>query len=234
MRARKREEATPPALELESELRSIRPPRRPEFAAALTARVRRQVGDRRGRPTRFGLAIALTVTIIASLASVGGLGYAASASERAAKAVRHVVVPATRSGRTVAHGTAAEGQYKATICHYSGSASSPWVQLTVGTSTVKGYLARGDFIVTPANPCPPRVRCSIGSIVGRSVAVSCNAGKSRAGKRWAILVRKTIVARGKVGKGGLYSTRFTVQTLLARGTKINFLVDGKTVATLRV
>ncbi len=64
--------------------------------------------------------------------------------------------------------------------------------------------------------------------------MSCNAGKSRVGRRWSILVRKTIVARGKVGKGGRYSTRFTVQTLLARRTKINFLVEGKTVATLRV
>ena len=212
----------------------MRPPRRPEFVAALSARVRGQVREPRGRPTRFGLAIALTLTIIASLASVGGLGYAASASERAAKAVRHVVAPVTKSRRAVAHGTAAQGQYKTTICHYSGSENRPWVQLTVSTSTLKGYLARGDFIITPANPCPPRVRCSIGSIVGRNIAVSCNAGKSRAGRRWAILVRKTIVARGKVGKGGRYSTRFTVQTLLARGTKINFLVEGKTVATLRV
>ncbi len=212
----------------------MRPPRRPEFTTSLGARVRAQVGEPRTRSLRFGLAVALTGAIVISLASVGELGYAASASKRAVEAVRHVVAPGTKTRRTVAHGTAAQSQYNVTICHYSGSAKSPWVQIAVSTSSVNGYLAQGDYIVTPANPCPPRVRCSIHSIIGRRVVMSCDAGKVRTGKRCAIAVRKTIVSSGKVGNDGRYFTRFTVPSLLTRGTIILFLVEGKPVATLRV
>ena len=83
-------------------------------------------------------------------------------------------------------------------------------------------------------PPPPRVRCAISTIVDRRIAISCNAGTARAGKPCSIALRRTIVARGKVGKDGRYFTRFTVPTLLTRGTMIFFLVEGKQVATLRV
>jgi hypothetical protein len=43
-----------------------------------------------------------------------------------------------------------------------------------------------------------------------------------------------VVARGKVGKNGKYVTRFTVPTLLTRGTMVIFLVNGKIFAALRV
>jgi hypothetical protein len=86
----------------------------------------------------------------------------------------------------------------------------------------------------PGKPLPPRVRCAISTIVDRRIAVSCNAGTARAGKPCSITLRRTIVARGKVGKDGRYFTRFTVPTLLTRGTTILFLVEGKIVATLRV
>ena len=86
----------------------------------------------------------------------------------------------------------------------------------------------------PGKPVPPRVRCAISTIVDRRVAVSCNAGKARAGKPCSIAVRKAIVARGKVGSDGRYFARFTLPSLLTRGTMIFFLVQGKTVATLCV
>ena len=212
----------------------MRPARRPEFTASLGARVREHVGEPRTRSLRFGLAVALTLAIVVSLASVGGLSYAASASKRAAQAVRHAVDLTPKSRRTVAHGTAAQSQYNVTICHYSGSAKSPWVHISVSTSTVKTYLTRGDYIVTPANLCPPRVRCSITTILGRQVGVACNAGPPRAGKRCSVQVKRTVVVRGTIGKDGRYSTRFTVPTLLTRGTTIIFLVEGKVVATLHV
>jgi len=86
----------------------------------------------------------------------------------------------------------------------------------------------------PGKPLPPRVRCAISTIVDRRIAISCNAGTARAGKPCSIALRRTIVARGKVGKDGRYFTRFTVPTLLTRGTMIFFLVEGKIVTTLRV
>jgi hypothetical protein len=86
----------------------------------------------------------------------------------------------------------------------------------------------------PGKPVLPRVRCAISTIVDRRIAVSCNAGKARAGKPCSITLRRTTVARGKVGNDGRYFTRFTVPSLLTRGTMIFFLVQGTTVATLRV
>ena len=87
----------------------------------------------------------------------------------------------------------------------------------------------------PPGPGPaPKAKCSISTIVNFRVAVSCNAGKAFAGKPCSLKVRTKIVARGKVGKDGRYATRFTVSTLLTRGTKIVFAVGGKTAATIRV
>jgi hypothetical protein len=91
------------------------------------------------------------------------------------------------------------------------------------------------FAAYPPGKGPaPKAKCSISTIVNRRVAVLCNAGAVRAGKRCAVRVKTVVVARGKVGKGGRYFAQFTVKTLLARGTRINFLVEGKTVASLRV
>ena len=104
------------------------------------------------------------------------------------------------------------------------------VLLVSATATAGSAFAAYPPIKGPA----PKAKCSISTIVNRRVAVLCNAGAVRAGKPCAVRVKTVIVARGKVGKGGRYFTRFTVKTLLARGTRINFLVEGKTVATLRV
>jgi hypothetical protein len=86
----------------------------------------------------------------------------------------------------------------------------------------------------PGGGTRPTAKCSISTIVNRRVAVSCNAGKRLAGRRCSLKIRASIVARGKVGKDGRYAARFTVPRLLTRGTKILFLVDGKTAATMRV
>src|SRR5437763_3115874 len=43
---------------------------------------------------RFAVAAALPLVIVVLLAAFGGLGYAASGTEQAASAVRHVVAPA--------------------------------------------------------------------------------------------------------------------------------------------
>src|SRR3990170_4914310 len=115
--------------DLESQLRALRSPRRPEFTAALGARVREQVGRAPSRSSlRYGLALALTVAIVASLAALGGLGYAASAGKRAAMAVGDTLAPPKRV-RTIARGTSAQAEYKVTICHRTGLRQKPWVQL---------------------------------------------------------------------------------------------------------
>jgi hypothetical protein len=87
----------------------------------------------------------------------------------------------------------------------------------------------------PGKPKPglPRATCRISTIVDRRVAISCNAGRARAGKRVAIQIGKKIVARGVVAKTGRYFGRFTLRTRLTRGTRIRILVAGKLVATIR-
>jgi hypothetical protein len=85
----------------------------------------------------------------------------------------------------------------------------------------------------PVPPKPPRARCAISTIVDRRVSIICNAGRLRARHRAAIRIGKTIVARGVVGRTGLYVARFRLRRRLVRGTLIRFLVDGKIVATIR-
>jgi hypothetical protein len=106
------------------------------------------------------------------------------------------------------------------------------IWLVSAAATVGSAL--GAYPPGPGKGSVPKAKCLISTIVGRRVAVLCNAGATRVGKRCSIRVRTVVVARGKVGKGGRYFARFTVKTLLARGTRINFVVEGKTVATLRV
>jgi hypothetical protein len=221
---------------LESDLRALRRPPRRTFSAALAVHVREQARRGRRRPLGVALAFALTGAIVVALAAVGGLGYAASASERTATAVGQAVFPAVKATRSVARLTPAQRQYQVTICHRTTTASRPWTQLSVGVASIKKYLARGDFVVTPSTPCPPlpRASCSITSILGRRVGILCSAGRVRAGKPCLLKVQKTVVARGLVAKNGKYSTKFSVRSPLARGTRIFFLVSGKTLTSVRV
>jgi hypothetical protein len=110
------------------------------------------------------------------------------------------------------------------------------LRLVVAAGVLAAFLAAGmaQAAYPPGGGSAPKAKCSISTIVNRRVAVSCNASKAQVGKRCSLKVRTSIVARGKVGKDGRYAARFTVAKLLTRGTKIFFLVEGKTAATVRV
>jgi hypothetical protein len=81
------------SLDLERELRSRRPTPDPQFLRMLSARVRpeRQPGTSRAR---LLVAAVLTVVMLVSLASVGGIGYAASGVRDVVKSVKHIGKPA--------------------------------------------------------------------------------------------------------------------------------------------
>jgi hypothetical protein len=93
--------------DLEAELRASRPEPSREFVHRLEARVRE---GRRSRAGSFRVAFvgAMTAGVLAALASVGGLGYAAtdvgSAMQKAKKVVKH-------HGVLIVHKSPARNQY---------------------------------------------------------------------------------------------------------------------------
>ena len=147
-------------LDIERELHANRPEPRAEFVRNVTGRLN---ADRPGRSfarLRVALAGTLATVILLALALTGGIGYAASAGKHAVKAVQGVVMPDKdpkgKKAKKVKHASPAQAQYKVTICHRTGSASKPWVSITVSSRALPRHMRHGDFIVTPARPCPPR------------------------------------------------------------------------------
>jgi hypothetical protein len=94
--------------DLESELRAARPEPRREFVNALEARVRQD-----GRATsrggfRIAFVGALTACMLFALASVGGLGYAASSLNDVAVTAKRIV---KKKGPKIIKKSAAKSQY---------------------------------------------------------------------------------------------------------------------------
>jgi hypothetical protein len=104
--------------ELGRELRASRPGLSDDFVDTLSERI--DAGGRRSRLyawSRLSFAAALTVLMLGTLASFGGLSYAASGTKQAVIAVKQVVAA---SRPQAAGNTAARDQYgpqKVTICH---------------------------------------------------------------------------------------------------------------------
>ena len=95
--------------ELEGELRRMRAEPRDEFVDRVSDRIR---GPRRVyRGVRVGLALALTIGLLAALAPVGGATYAGSAAANLVRAAAHAVVPTSTAGKA-AKNSPARDQYK--------------------------------------------------------------------------------------------------------------------------
>ena len=93
--------------DLEGELRAARPEPRREFVNALEARVR-QDGKRARGGFRVAFVGALTACMLFALASVGGLGYAASAAGDVAVTAKRIV---KKKGPKIIKKSAAKSQY---------------------------------------------------------------------------------------------------------------------------
>ena len=113
---------------LEAELRASRPEPSPELVDRLEMRVRTHGRDRRAGSFRVAFAGALAAGLLTALASVGGLGYAATGANQAvhsAKRVMHVHAVATLKQ------SAAQDQYR-----------KPKQKCRKGTHRVKGVCKR--------------------------------------------------------------------------------------------
>jgi hypothetical protein len=129
--------------DLGSELRANRPEPSSSFVHTLSGRI--AADGRRTRlrtASRLSFAGAITVLMLGTLVSFGGLGYAASSTKDAFVAVKKVVAP---SRPQAAGNTAAADQYhpqKVTICHNGHT-------ITISRSALPAHLRHGDTI----GPC---------------------------------------------------------------------------------
>jgi hypothetical protein len=54
--------------------------------------------------------------------------------------------------------SAAQYQYKVTVCHYTHSKTHPWVIINISKSALPAHLRKGDVVVaTGTTTCPPKV-----------------------------------------------------------------------------
>jgi hypothetical protein len=120
---RKRESAG-----LEAELRANRPEPSSELLYKLEARVREDGRRSRAGSFRIAFAGALAVGVLGALASVGGLGYAATGAGQAVEKATRVV---HQHGVTTLHKSAARDQY-----------SKPKAKCPKGKKRVRGKCKR--------------------------------------------------------------------------------------------
>jgi hypothetical protein len=94
---------------LEGELRRMRPEARDNFVASVMGRIS---GPRKAfSRARMGVAVVLTIVMVAALAPVGGATYLVRASSRVAAAAVHVVSAQSHTQRAAANSPASV-QYK--------------------------------------------------------------------------------------------------------------------------
>jgi len=118
--------------------------------------------------SRLSFAAAVTVLVLGSLASFGGVGYAASGANQAFTAVKQIVKP---SRPHVVRQTAAQDQYqpqKVTICHKGHT-------ITISRSALPAHLRHGDTI----GPCPAGGVAGAGANLGHNGSGNLGATQSR-------------------------------------------------------
>jgi hypothetical protein len=121
-------------IDLEHELRAGRPEPRPEFLAMIGERVAEGRSRTHGR-VRIAFGAALTAGMLAAVAAVGGVGFAASSVHKVAKSV--VRITHTSHPRVV-NGTSAANQYNrnVNVC-YKGKV------ITIKESQLPSFRAKG-------------------------------------------------------------------------------------------
>jgi hypothetical protein len=131
--------------DLERELRARRPEPRRELLDGIANKI---VGERRrsDRRLRLGVAVALSVGMLAALGSFGGLSYAANGVSHAMTAAVHAVVPTQANAPSVSY-SSATAQYKVAMCFHGHTLSvdSHAVNALKRAGAKEGACAGGAF-----------------------------------------------------------------------------------------
>lgn len=127
--------------DLEGELRAARPEPRPEFLHMVSERI----GERRKsyRRVRVSFASAVALGVLVAVASIGGIGYAASSAGHWVKAATAIVKP---HKPRVVHGSAASNQYPSArikVCRKGRVVSIPKGTARKGDRKVKSSARVG-------------------------------------------------------------------------------------------
>ena len=162
-------------LDVERELRSLRPQPREELVRALIARMHERARSRSRRyANRVALGSGVTALFVAALVPAGGLGYASGAASRAASAVKRTVTvsihdehpdahktdahhdpqhkPSHDDHATAHHPTSGQHEYGIPICHHSDHG---FVLIRVSREALPAHLNHHDDIIpAPEHGCP--------------------------------------------------------------------------------
>jgi hypothetical protein len=152
--------------DVERLLRENRAEPRDEFVASLLSRLVPQ--ERRLRPQRLGRRVLVAAAVTALAA---GAGVAAGGTQVAGTSISNLVHVADGNSSQPANGSAdtrasnrgnspGDQQYTVEICHHTGSATNPWVDLFLSPEGAANHLTHHplDYAVgAPGNPttCPP-------------------------------------------------------------------------------
>jgi hypothetical protein len=148
--------------ELARELRANRPVLPADFVRPLAQRIA-AARPRTGlyAASRLSFAGAITVLALGTLISFGGLGYAASGTRDAVKAVKRVVAPTKPTPVVDSAASAQYRQKKVTVCHNGH-------EITIAEAALPAHLAHGDTL----GPCPATGVAGVRAAVLNSRATS--------------------------------------------------------------
>jgi hypothetical protein len=161
--------------DLEHALRAQRPQPSRELVDGIVSRIVRERRQGAGRKARFGVAVALTAGMLATLGAFGGLSYAANGVTNAVSSAVHVIVPAKPVKLIPASGvSSASAQYKVEMCFHGHTLSVD--------SHAQGALEKNG---AKPGPCAggafaPKEKLVVACFKGANVSIAKSSTKTKA------------------------------------------------------